>query len=206
MSLRGPVLRRVGLDRNPLRRTVDRVEWWLTFTLVLAFAAVAPATTWRVGRAAYAGGVHTEQVQRGQRVLVAAVLLVDADEYGADDTTPREYMLGKVPAATTRIRAPASWTTPDGRVRSGLVPVPAHSPAGATVPVWIRRDGSATGPPQMRGQTVSNAVGAGILVALGSLWLAVSARLLLRYMANRRRLAAWQADWLFYEPRWSGRS
>ena len=41
-----PLARRLGLDRNPLRRGSDRAEAWIRIALVLAFLIGAPLAAW----------------------------------------------------------------------------------------------------------------------------------------------------------------
>jgi len=51
------VLRRVGLDANPLRRDLDRVETLVTFVLVVAFVVVGPAISATEGQSIVRAGM-----------------------------------------------------------------------------------------------------------------------------------------------------
>jgi multisubunit Na+/H+ antiporter MnhB subunit len=208
MSLAGRTLRRIGLDRNPLRRTIDRVEAWITIVIMVAFALIVPATTWLTGRAAYGAGVHTEQVERAHRYRTQAVLLADAGSDSVVDAPPPHQ--GAAPArtgnTTTGVRTPARWTSPDGGAHRGSVLADERARAGQWVPVWTDADGDLTDPPQQRVQTVVNAIAAAILAGVGAACLAGAVRLLVRRTLDARRMAQWEAAWWQFEPRWTGRS
>jgi hypothetical protein len=208
MSLAGRTLRRIGLDRNPLRRTIDRVEAWITIVIMVAFALIVPATTWLTGRAAYGAGVRTEQVERAHRYRTQAVLLADAGSDSVVDAPPPHQ--GAAPArtgnTTTGVRTPARWTSPDGGAHRGSVLADERARAGQWVPVWTDADGDLADPPQQRVQTVVNAIAAAILAGVGAACLAGAVRLLVRRTLDARRMAQWEAAWWQFEPRWTGRS
>jgi hypothetical protein len=207
MSLAGRTLRRIGLDRNPLRRTIDRVEAWTVVVIVVTFLLIVPATAWLAGRAAYAAGVRTEQVERAQRYRVEAVLLADAGTRPVSDAPPEQQ--GAAPGRTGNtpgLRTPARWTTANGSERRGFVLADEDARAGQWVPVWTDARGNLTEPPQQRVQTHVNAVAAATLAGVGAIVLAGVLRLLLRTVLDARRMARWESAWWQFEPRWTGRS
>src|SRR5215813_3635240 len=63
------------LDRNPLRRTCDRVETVILAGLMAAFLAGAPFAVQAGGRMAHDAARHLEQSQQATRTRVAAVTL-----------------------------------------------------------------------------------------------------------------------------------
>jgi hypothetical protein len=206
MSLAGRTLRRIGLDRNPLRRTIDRVEAWIAVMIVASFLLIVPVTAWLAGRAAWAAGVHTEQVERAHRHRVEAVLLADAGSRAASGTPPGQQ--GAAPGRagnTAGLRTHARWTTPDGGERRGFVLAGEDARAGQWVPVWTDARGYLTEPPQQRVQTDVNAVAAATLAGVGAIALAGVLRLFLRTVLDARRMAQWESAWWQFEPRWTGR-
>jgi hypothetical protein len=207
MSLAGRILRRIGLDGNPLRRTIDRVEAWITVVIVVAFMLIVPATIWCTGRAAYAAGMRTEQVERAHRHRTEAVLLADAGSDAIADTPPVRQ--GAAPArtgtTTTGVRTPAHWTSADGSSHRGSVLADERARAGQWVPVWTDAHGDLTDPPQQRVQTCVNAIAAAALAGVGAACLATAVRLLVRRALDARRMAQWEAAWWQFEPRWTGR-
>jgi hypothetical protein len=181
------VVRGLWPDRNPLRRTLDRVEGVIVGGLAVAFLAGAPLTATATGHMAdgiAARAAHTQQASCHQ---VPAVLLTSVPA-GWWDYAP-----------TVR----ASWQAPDGTRHTGAVPAPPDAKAGATVMVWIDAAGRLTERPlqpyQVRGQAVLAALLAP--VALGLILLCAAQ--LAHAALTRRRLAAWEADWRATGPQWS---
>jgi len=189
----GRVLRGRRLDRNPLRRRSDRVETTVLGLLLAAFLAGAPFATHAAGSWAYATSAREAQAQRASLHQVPATLLKAAPAWNA-------YTNGR-----GVLKVDARWRAADGQVRTGDVFVLGEAAAGSTVLVWTNRAGQLTGPPLGPTQLVSRAqLAAG--AAAGSLAVAlIAAAWLVRRSLNRRRLAAWDADWLANGPRWSQR-
>jgi hypothetical protein len=179
--------RRLGLDGNPLRRRTDKIAAAL---LLAVFLIGAPLLS--VAAVGWAGRVlAAEQRAEGSWRQVPAVLLQAAP---APD-----------PAAGGVSWVPARWTAPDGRARTGEIPVSTSLAAGHTVPLWVDAAGSPAGSPLNNGAVlVREAIAA--LIASGALgivllYLARAGRRVL----DRRRLADWEAAWAAVGPRWTKR-
>lgn len=103
-------------------------------------------------------------------------------------------------------QANARWKAPDGREATSEVPVPADTAVGGTFPVWTDRTGDLTSPPlldsQIAGQTATGQA-LGVIVSAGVVALA---GVLVRWSLNKRRMAAWDADWHAVGPRWTTRA
>ena len=100
--------------------------------------------------------------------------------------------------ATLR-QVPAAQIVPAAQV------VPAGATAGSTSRVWVDRTGRLADPPLGHVQLVTRSQLAAEL-ADGALAIALAtAAWLIRRMLDRRRMAAWDADWLATGPRWSPR-
>ena len=182
------VVRGLWPDRNPLRRTIDRVEGVVVGGLAVAFLAGAPLATVAAWHVAYSYGARAAHTQQAAWHRVPAVLLT---------TAPTEGYTGYQPEARAR------WIAPDGARRTGKVPAPPGELAGSTVRVWVDAAGRLTGPPllpaQVRGQADLAAVLAPVL--FGEMLLAAGQ--LAHYLLGRRRLAAWEAEWRATGPQWS---
>jgi hypothetical protein len=185
----GRAVRGVWPDRNPLRRTLDRVEAAIVAGLAIAFLAGAPATAVTAAHLAATIGTRTAQAQRSWHRM-PAVLLADAPRRAA----PRYRPVAR-----------ASWAGPGGRPRTGTVSAPPGAPAGSTVPVWVDASGNLAKAPLRLSQVNDQAMLAAVAacVALGCLLPCVG--LLAHGVLGRRRLAAWDADWQATEPRWTRR-
>lgn len=175
-------------DRNPLRRSVDRVEAVVVAGLAVAFLAGAPVAAVAAGHVAYSIGSRTASAQQAAWHLAPAVLLAAVPAAGYDDN-----------------QVPASWTAPDGTRHTGPVPAPPGAKAGRTVMVWMGADGQLTGTPLQFSQVwglMVLAIGLAPLV-IGVIVLCVGQ--LAHLVLDRRRLAAWDAGWRATEPLWTRR-
>ena len=124
------ILRRLGWDRNPLRRRWDRQEAWLNAVLlVVLFAAGTPLAAF-IGRDTYRDQARVAEWERQHRFQVWAVLLERAP----------------APARTAKAR----WKAPDGSPRIGAVGTGTSTQPGTWVPIWVDEKGAVAGAPPRR--------------------------------------------------------
>jgi hypothetical protein len=185
-ELRGGWLGRLArgrrFDRNPLRRSSDRVETLVLAFLVAAFLAGGPFAA-RAG-----GGIAHDLAMRVQRTQIATERLVTAVTTQVASANERGFGI-IYPNVTAR------WTAPDGKAATGVIPVPLGSPAGTRVPVWVTLDGTLAAPPVQESQ-VSNLQMLGQMAGAVALVMALLVSWgLARHELDRRRYAAWDADW-----------
>jgi hypothetical protein len=177
-------------DRNPLRRRSDRAETAIFGVLLAAFLAGAPFAAHAAGSWTYATAAREAQLQRATAYQVPATLLQDAlswnyGEYGGE--------------------ANARWTAPDGQVRTGQVFVPGGAAAGSTVMVWTNRAGQLADSPLQATQVAGRALMSRVLAVAVLAVMLIVIGWLARRALDKRRLAAWDAEWLATGPRWSPR-
>jgi len=179
----------LGLDKNPLRRTCDRVEAAVRLAALVGFV-VALVFGVALSFRTYANGVRTEAAQTRARHLTSATL-------------QENVTLPKISAAgATTGHAQAMWKGRDGSVWQGDIEAPPNSHAGQVVKIWIDDRGQVADPPQDRETTVVAAltVGTGLpLFAAVGLGLTV---LTTRVINVRRARRAWEAQWTVVEPTW----
>jgi len=179
-------------DRNPLRRTADRVEAAIMAGLLAVFLAGVPLAALAAGQVA-SSGTRAERAQARWH-QVPAVLLQDAPE-------PAHALSQASLDPLVRAR----WTAPGGAPREGEVYAPGGARAGTTVMVWTDRSGKLEGAPVQRADvTIWEAFAALAAAALAAAAVAVTG-FLARQGLDRRRLAAWDADWSRTGPQWTGR-
>jgi hypothetical protein len=172
----GRLLRWIGCDLNPLRRTTERIEAWVVLLVIIGYVPLAMVAAGYAGHWARAAGVRAQHAPLPRQV--AAVVLA-----GAGATKP--------PAA---VWAPARWMI-GGRTRTGQVPVPYGTPVGAVVRVWIDPGGHVTRPPLTTAQLNDQVLAAEVITpVLTAEFLALSL-CAFRWYLNRRRLAQWDSDW-----------
>ena len=186
----GRLIRGRRPDRNPLRRPSDRAETAVLAILMAMFLAGAPFVARVASNWAYAWSLNAEQAQQATFRHVSAVVVKIAP---AGDWLES----GSV--------ADARWTAPDGRARTGQVPVPVGTMAGGTVLVWTTPDGTITSQPMQRVQVSNTAVLTAIATVGGLAVLLIFLGWAIRWALDRRRLAGWEADWLANGPRWTTR-
>jgi len=171
-------------DRNPLRRASDRAETGIVAGLAVAFLLGAPLIAMAVWHLAFSTAFTTADAEHGGWHPVPARLLAAA---------PQSYGYA--------VTAPARWRAPGGAVRSGPIPVPPGTRAGATVTVWAGPAGLLTRTPTSPFQAALQAyVTAAMAVPCWGMFL-LCAGLLGRRLLDDRRLAAWDADWQAMDPR-----
>jgi hypothetical protein len=186
----GRLLRGRRPDRNPLRRGSDRAETAVLGVLLAAFLAAAPFAAHAAGSWVYATSAREAQAQQAALHQVRATLLQAA--------SPLDFAEGG-----TEVQA--RWKAPDGQILTGEVFVASTAPVGSTVTVWVNQAGQLTDSPLAYSQVTGRAdLARGSAVA----FLAVLLTILgwtARRVLDRRRLAAWEMDWLATGPRWSPR-
>lgn len=183
------LVRRVGLDRNPLRRRTDRIEIATVWTAVVLLLAALPAAL-VIGFGVYHQNMTVVHQQESQRQNVAALLTGAAPvtEDGQDGQTV--------------FVSQAQWTTSNG-AHSGLIQVPVNTQAQSVVHIWTDASGAQVQAPLAWEYAFGRGALSGVtaLTAFGLvLWGAVG---LARWQLNRRRFRDWEAEWQHIDPRWT---
>ncbi|MCW2933918.1 MAG: hypothetical protein JWM19_4880 [Actinomycetia bacterium] len=178
-------------DGNPLRRRWDRVEAFIFGGLLIAAAVAAPVAAMAGGHWAYTSAQQAARLQRETSYRVPAELLA------VPDTKPNGY------SVTTTVTARAQWTAPAGRTRTGEIPVLADSVKGYVVTIWTDQAGDLVNPPMTPAQVAEQGTFgtvAGVVLTVVTLLVAAG---ITRLVVNRRRMAAWDADWAVTAPMWT---
>ena len=143
----------------------------------------------------YHAGMTEARAQAADRHSARAVLLEPA---GPPATTA-------APGGDDQARALAQWQGPGPAPRTGEVLATSGSPAGSAVTVWLDASGKLTRPPLQPGQVTDRAITvAAVAPAVLTLSL-LTALLIAQRLADRRRLAAWDAAWSTVGPQWTRR-
>ena len=177
-------------DRNPLRRRSDRLETAVLALLVIAFLAAAPFAALASGSWAFTSAHQAQLAEQASSYQVPARVL-KLDSPGGVYGDPQ---------------AQARWTAHDGRVINGEISVPLNTAAGSTQWLWTTADGRLTDPPLQDSQVTGQAY---IAEAFGVVTLGVLltvAGLVVRWRLDKRRMAAWEADWRAAGPHWTART
>jgi hypothetical protein len=97
----------------------------------------------------------------------------------------------------------ARWKAPDGRLCIGQVPVPDGGAAGSMVMIWVNQSGQLVSSPLRPSQVAGRADIACTVAIVGLAIALIVVGLADRWALDRRRLAAWDADWLANGPSWT---
>ncbi len=184
-------VRRWRLDRNPLRRAADRVETVVLAVLVAAFLIGGPFAALAAGAWVHGTAQRAQRAQEASRWQVTGVVLAVAESAAGENLI---------------WRAQARWRAPDGREVTRQVPVPSGTRAGGKLQVWTDRTGDFTTAPLLDSQVADQTTSAqalGVAATAGVLTLAGALAL---WTLNKRRMAAWDADWQATGPRWTTRA
>ncbi|MGE5292043.1 MAG: hypothetical protein ACM3ML_33640 [Micromonosporaceae bacterium] len=185
--------RKMGFDRNPLRRPADRVENFVMIGLLLAFAVGAPLIALAASHEANAVGERTLQAQHQWR-RVPAVLLERAPA-----NTAGMYQSSAI------IWVRARWTAPDGSVRVDEVPAIAGTKKGGTVRIWVDSTGNVAGVPLTRSQLADRVVAVTVFAPFALAIVLLTMAAIAERLIERHRIASWESAWARVEPRWSRR-
>ena len=177
-------------DRNPLRRGSDRVETAVLAVLVITFLVAAPFTALAVSSWALAQAHQAQLAERASSYHVPA----------------RVLQLESMGGAYGDPQAQVRWTAHDGRVITGDIAVPLGAAAGSTQWLWTTASGQLTNPPLQDSQVTGQAhVAEGFSVFTLAVLLTVTG-LVTRWTLDKRRMAAWDAEWRATGPRWTTRA
>jgi hypothetical protein len=192
----GRAMRGLRPDSNPLRRRIDRAEAFIFGGLLVAAAAVAPVAAMEAGHVAYTDSLRVAQVQERTGHQTTATLL----------TAPSSASSSGGYTVTSVVPAKARWTTPTGTSRTGDIEVPPADVKGQPVRIWTDAAGDVTTPPATEEQAAGQGTFAAIMAVVLTLVACSSGAGFTRMIMNRRRLAAWDADWTVTAPMWTRQS
>ncbi|SNY76292.1 hypothetical protein SAMN04244553_0678 [Nocardia amikacinitolerans] len=180
--------RRLGLDRNPMRRREDRLQSGVGMLLTLLFLVVVPLVGIGIGGRVY------ETESRVVESRMAELRRVDATV----------VEVGKAPLYAPITPARVSWVDGAGVTRVEDYRSSTLVKPGATVSIWLDRDGRVVEPPSetralSRAVLLSSAVAGAVLVCF------VTGYYLLRASLDRRRARLWETEWATVGLTWGGR-
>ena len=191
----GSLARRLGFDRNPLRRGTDRIEAALRLVLAIMLVTAVPAAAVLAGQRADHLALNRAHAERAADHLVTAVLLQRAPVSGIPDPY----------TSVQTAWVPARWQLPGLPSRTGEVLAIAGAPKGSTVRVWTDASGAITDPPLDHRDITGDVCIAVVVTCLVSWLVLLASSTLARRALDRRRLRAWDAEWRASGPQWSGR-
>jgi len=158
---------------------------------LVVLAAAAPFLVHAASHSSYDQALQIRDQQLQTRHEVPAVLTVDAAQSAGF-------------SLTTGVLTAATWTSAAGVQRAGEVPASPGAVKGQHIRVWTDDStGYLDGPPLTMSEAAGQADAAmiGAVVGIGVAYAAGAG--VIMYVLNRRRMAAWEADWLTTGPAWN---
>ncbi|MFA1547364.1 Rv1733c family protein [Actinomadura chokoriensis] len=174
--------RRLGLERNELRRRVDRVQRLIALGLLLVLLGVAPPLAALAANWSYRAGTGAEHAERANRHQVVATVTSTGGFGSSSDRYIHETVQ-------------ATWPGPNGKPRVGTLPTWNDVKVGAHRTIWIDAGGNPTVHPRPHSRTVTDAVYAGAAAVLGCAVPVLFSYALVRHRCDRHRDEMWEADW-----------
>jgi hypothetical protein len=176
---------RYGLERLPMRRSLDRIQAWIGVLLLIGVLVGAPGVALLSGRLVWDAGVRGEHAQAGWR-QVPAVLTQN------------------VPGAGDELVS-ARWRAPDGAARNGQIHLRHAAKVGAATVIWVDARGRPQHVPIGHQQTLLRAVLVAVLAWNGVSLAVWCTRGVVWSWLERCRMRRWGRRWLAVEPRWGRR-
>ncbi len=181
--------RRQRRDRNPLRRSVDRIEA-RAIAAVLALAVLAFVVLGVLaGHRAYSLGLAQQRAERGWRLAVATL-----EQSAAESANNAGWDVAWVPAR---------WQLPDGQHGSGEVATELDARAGQKVTIWVNSEGQQMPAPLNSAGVCDQVVSTVLWILMATAAGAAIGAGAIRLLCNRRRMAGWQRGWEKIGPTWS---
>ncbi|QOV45211.1 Rv1733c family protein [Streptomyces chromofuscus] len=181
---------------NPLRRTTDLVEGWVSLAALLLILLVAPVIGSLTGSAAQDSLQRSVREQRESRHPVTATVVRELEP----------ATVAADPEAALRdsgTRVLAHWTAPDGTGQNGPVVTHLKSPEpGDRFALWTDAQGRTVVRPLDPATATTHAVLAGLGATLLTACLVEGGRRLIVRRMVLRRYARWDQAWDRAGPDW----
>ncbi|MFD0502649.1 hypothetical protein ACFQ0G_06275 [Streptomyces chiangmaiensis] len=172
------------------------VEAWTAALLTVLLCLGAPLGGAAAGLWAYDNAHTTQVTQRAERHQVAAVLVEDAPAQVPSAQGDKQ------PQYNVKVR----WTEPGKGTRSTFAPVPAGTRRGERADVWLDAKNRSVAAPPSDAAVWQHALTTGVWAAGGLAGAVLLARAVIRRVAERHRMAEWEADWARTGPEWGHRT
>jgi hypothetical protein len=173
-------IRWIGCDRNPLRRTSDRIETRVVLLAAVSYVPVAVLAAGYASHRVYEAGVRAQHAIHLRHV--AAVALTAAES---------------IRPATVGV--PVRWTI-DGWTQTGALHRSYGTPRGAVVRVWVDQSGHITTPPLTTVQLEDQVLTIKVLMPLLLAQAFALSLYTFRWYLDKRRFAKWDSEWRLIDP------
>ncbi|MQA02443.1 MAG: hypothetical protein GEV07_06880 [Streptosporangiales bacterium] len=177
------------VDDNPMSRPCDRLRATARVWLVVILLAGCVGAVF-AGWAAYDQQRAIDRLDAKYGYRVDARIVARISSSGAQDNAvvPHTYRL--------------AWRDAAGRRHVGTFASMTTSTRNGSMPLWIDHRGEASMTRHTGRQATAVGVLTGVSLAAGAAAVGTVAYLAFVFVLDRRRAAAWAAEWAVVEPRW----
>lgn len=176
----------LGVNRNPLRRPIDRLAAGITLLLLMAALIAAPVA------GMFGSSLHTELTQRAAESAATTRPVEAVLATGPEMNIPVSEVYSHDALSSTAV---AEWRV-GLRTHSATIQVPANATAGETVTVWVDQAGDRVPQPASSGSIATSAIFAALLVLLVAELTCFALITAIQGIARRISARAWTREWL----------
>ncbi|MGP4020985.1 Rv1733c family protein [Saccharopolyspora sp. 5N708] len=181
----------LAVNRNPLRRPIDRLAACITLLLLMVALIAVPAS------GLFGSALHTDLTQRA---AVSAAI-----------THPVNAVLLTTPAVNTPLSeaytqdtisstAVVEWRTGlEQQPHTATIQVPAGSRVGDNLAVWVDQAGNRVPPPPSASSITTSAIFAALLVLLTVELACIGLIAGTQHLARLVSMRAWEREWAFLQ-------
>ncbi len=181
----------LGVNRNPLRRPIDRMAAGISVLLLVAALIAIPASV-LFGTALHTG-LTQQAAESAATTRQVTAMLTTAPELSA----PASEAYSQDALGSTAV---AEWRTgPAQQPHTETIQVPADSSVGDTVTVWVDQAGNRVPPPASAGSVTASAIFAAVLVLLVIELTCIALIVGTQHFARRVCMRAWEREWAFLQ-------
>ncbi|MGI8310514.1 Rv1733c family protein [Saccharopolyspora hattusasensis] len=179
----------LGVNRNPLRRPIDRLAAGFTVLLLMIALIAIPAS------GLFGASLHADLTQRAAESAATTQPVTATLTTRPTLSVPVSEAYSQDALSSTAV---VEWRT-GLQPHSTTLQVPADSSPGDTLTVWIDQAGNRVPPPASAGSITISAIFAAILVLLVIELACIALIAGTQNFARRMSMRAWEREWAFLQ-------
>ncbi|QIZ36260.1 hypothetical protein [Saccharopolyspora sp. ASAGF58] len=179
----------LGVNRNPLRRPIDRLAAGITVLLLMIALIAIPAS------GLFGASLHADLTQRAAESAATTQPVTATLTTRPTLSVPVSEAYSQDALSSTAV---VEWRT-GLQPHSTTLQVPADSSPGDTLTVWIDQAGNRVPPPASAGSITISAIFAAILVLLVIELACIALIAGTQNFARRMSMRAWEREWAFLQ-------
>ncbi|MCI2416176.1 hypothetical protein MOQ72_01965 [Saccharopolyspora sp. K220] len=181
----------LAVNRNPLRRPIDRLAAGITLLLLMVALIAVPAS------GLFGAALHTDLTQRAQVSATTTHPVTAVVTTTPATSTPISEAYGQDTISSTAV---VEWRTGlDQQPHTATIQVPANSAAGDNLTVWVDQAGNRVPPPPSASSVTASAIFGAVLVLLVAELACFALIAGTQHLARFVSMRAWEREWAFLQ-------